>query len=410
MQQQYLYELGDKALVFGLSWQPVVGTVTAQQARLLAKQRKRKQWVIAGQHFFAVGLAAQRVRSKKSTPVFSAAACHALLHPKGWRAAIYRLEQSVYWLAVVQEGTPMSVGDKMFSSSEQAQAVLQRMKEQHVTLEGSLEVQSIHNFMSVVGTHDVKKTAMQTVKRSLLLPVLYSLPLLFVVLWWHTESQPVEAAMVLPDVDPYWQHWQQRGLQPNGNAALQALLATWEHTPLDISGWQFKTVQCDAEQKQWRCVYEYRAQHEKATAIGIEQNLPEAWQVKTLQLDKAWLQAFIPYEVSEGKWLSAEQVRLQLLSQLQPIRPAFTALRLGEPVALLSAAAVSGKPNAHKYSPIYSQSLHFDGPMRSMALLQNMEEPLDWQRARLDHNPNAQVALKNSALQVSLQGVVYVRH
>ena len=408
--QQYVYESADKSFVFGLYWQPVVGTVTTQQARLLAKQRKNKQWVIAGQHFFAVGLATQRARSKKHTGVFSAAACHALLHPKGWRAAIYRVEQSVYWLAVVQEGTPMSVGDKLFSSSEQAQAVLKRIKEQYTALEGDFEVLAIHDFMSLVNTHDVEKAALQKVKQSLLQPVLYSLPLLLAVIWWQIESHPVEAAVVIPDVDPYLQYWQQRGLQPNGSAALQELLTAWKHIPIDLSGWQFKTVQCDAQRQQWHCTYEYRAQNEKATTLGLDEGLPEAWQVKSVQLDKAWLQAVIPFEVGQAKWLSAEQVRLRLLSQLQPMRPAFTALRLGEPVALLSAAAVSTKSKAQQYSPIYSQSLYFDGPMRSMALLQNGEEALHWQRARLDHNPNAQVALKGSALQMNLQGVVYVRH
>lgn len=403
MQHEHLHVFGDKKLLMGMQWQPVVGQVSMQQAKLLAKQRRAKQWVVAGHGFLAVGLSYKRVAVKKST--FSAAICHALLYPKGWHATIYKLRDDLYWLAAVHEGTPMSRGDKLFTNQAQALAVLTAIKEQYTELNSSQEIIDINDFLALVATHTLKKALLHSIRTSLLKPMV--LLGLFVVWlgWWQFEPTPVEAASVTPDVDPYLQGWQQKNISPNGKEALVQLVRAWEQTPIELKGWQLKEIRCDAALQHWFCEYQYAAQAETATTVGLDQILPAGWGIKALNMQQAWLQVRIPFTPIGGHWLSAEQVRLQLLSQLQPIRPAFSALRLADPVVLLPQIAVGSST----HTPIYSQTLYFEGPMRSLALLMKMDEALHWEKASLHYKPQAQASLKGSVFQVNLQGVVYVR-
>lgn len=403
MQHEHLHVFGDKKLLMGMQWQPVVGQVSMQQAKLLAKQRRAKQWVVAGHGFLAVGLSYKRVAVKKST--FSAAICHALLYPKGWHATIYKLRDDLYWLAAVHEGTPMSRGDKLFTNQAQALAVLTAIKEQYSELSSSQEIIDINDFFALVATHTLKKALLHSIRTSLLRPVgLLGLVVVWLG-WWQFEPTPVEAASVTPDVDPYLQYWQQKNISPNGKEALVQLVRAWEQTPIELKGWQLKEIRCDAALQQWLCNYQYAAQTETVTTLDLDQMLPAGWEIKELTMQQAWLQASIPFVASGGHWLSAEQVRLQLLSQLQPIRPAFSALRLADPVVLLPQIAVGSST----HTPIYSQTLYFEGPMRSLALLMKMDEALHWKKASLHYKPQAQASLKGSVFQVNLQGVVYVR-
>lgn len=402
MPQEYLYVFGDKKLVLGLQWRPVVGQVSVQQAKLLAKQQRAKQWVIAGHGFFAVGLSYRRLASKKNT--FSAAACYALLYPKGWHAAIYKLNDELYWVAAAHEGTPMSRGDKLFSSAEQAQAELVKLKRQHAEIQHAAAPIAISDFAALVATHALQKALLQTRRTLPWGLVLLGALALSLLAWQQLDPAPVEAAVIAPDIDPYLQHWQQKNIRPNGKAALLQLVSAWEQTPIELKGWQLKEIRCDVAAQHWLCDYQYTAQAETATTLELDQMLPVGWEIKELTMQQAWLQASIPFIASGGHWLSAEQVRLQLLSQLQPIRPAFSALRLAEPINLLPHVVAS-----HTYSPIFSQALYFEGPLRSLVLLADLDEALHWQRASLLYKPQAQAALKSSALQVTLQGVVYVR-
>lgn len=401
MQINYLHPFGTKALLFGLRWQPVVGHMGAAQSKLQAKHHQAKYWVLAGQTFMALGLTTQLRSTKKE--LYAAAVCYALIYPKGMHATIYKIHDSLYWLAASHDGTPISKADRLYSDLNTVQSALDALVLQYPDLQYSHEIYAITDFLTTLSTRSLQTSMMHTMRLPLWRPAVLLLLLVLGFYGWQWGTEPVEAAYIEPEQDQYLAYWE-KNIKPNGKEALQQLLDSWAHIPLDIAKWQLQEVRCDAEQNHWLCIYRYDAQTETASALDLETRLPNNWQVKEINMRQAWLQQQVGFVVGTSRWRSAEQLRLQLLSQLQSIRPAFSTLRLTDPLPLqpnLSPSAV--------YKPIYYQTLHFESPLRSLALLRDFDDALHWKQAILYYRPKASATLKNSALQASLQGVVYVR-
>lgn len=402
MRLEKLYPFGEKQLVFGLEWQPLLDQAGPQQAALMAKQHKAKAWVIAGHTFMNIGLSYSPRSAKKV--IYAAAACYALLHPKGWYASIYQLEDEVYWLAVVHEGTPMSLGDRLFSSEQEAQTALLALAERYSDLSYTDHVISLADFLTLIATHTLQKNQLQSLRFRFWRPFLLSCAALSAMYWLQFEPAP-EVAAAIPDLDPYLEEWQQRKIQPNGKDALRQLILSWEHIPLRLQDWQLQSINCEAQtvSASWDCEMRYGAMTDMATAMQLQSVLPASWHLKEVGLQSILVGQQIDFMSTSHQWRNTEQVRLYLLSQLQHIRPAFSRLSLAEPIPLRSGVPPS------RYAPIFSQGLSFEGPLRSLALLMSLDEALDWQRVSLTYQPQRQPSLKSSALQASIQGVIYVR-
>lgn len=403
MLQEKIYDFGSQHLIFGLKWQPISGQVKPQHIKLITKRQKAKAWVIAGQTFMSLGLSYSR--SPNKTSIYAAAVCYAFLYPKGWHASIYQLNEGLYWLAVVHEGTPMSLGDVLFDDEKAAQAALQSLAQQYPELSYAEQVSALADFLALIATHALQKATLHPVRTLSWRPLFLFCVALGALYWWRIEPTPVAVAAE-PEVDPYLLVWQQKKLQTNGKDALRQLLLSWEKIPLQLQDWQLQRVNCEVRKaaEHWACQVHYGAMNHQATAMQIESLLPENWQIKEVTMQSVVLENRIDFLSARGGWRSAEQVRLQLLSQLQPIRPAFSALTLGEPSVL-----TLGIPTQSQYTPIFSQVLRFEGPLRSLPLLVDLDEKLHWQQVSLTHQPQRQASLKSSALQASLRGVVYVR-
>lgn len=208
-----------------------------------------------------------------------------------------------------------------------------------------------------------------------------------------------------PEIDPYLHYWESHQIQPNGTDALLKVLQHWEQLPLRLAAWQLQDSHCVAERAVWQCSHRYTALTDMATASGLEAALPTGWAIQEVSLQQAQLQSEVSFINGQHRWRSGAEIRTGLLSRLQHIRSAFQSLRLGEPSNL-----TPGISAPTQYAPIYSQSLQFEGPLRSAALLTHLEEALHWQKAVLSYRAETQPSLKSSALQISLQGVIYVRN
>lgn len=402
MSAEKIYSFGAQQLVFGLRWQPLSGH-SLQQIKQITKKQKAKSWVVAGHTFMNLGLSYSRKPNK--TAIYAAAVCYAFLYPKGWHANIYQLNDGQYWLAVVHEGTPMSLGDVLFDNEKEAQAALLSLAQQYPELSSTDQVLFLADFLTLIATHSLQKALLNPVRAKSWHPLLLCFFALGALYWWRFEPAPVVVAAE-PEVDPYLVVWQQKNRQSNSKDALRQLILSWEQIPLRLQDWQLKSVNCEVKNasEYWQCEMKYDAVSHKATALQIESLLPENWHLKEVSLQSVLLQNRIGFLSNPSQWRSAEQIRLQLLSQLQQIRPAFNTLNLAEPAPLLQGIAAPSH-----YSPIFSQGLRFEGPLRSLSLLVNLDEALHWQKVSLTYQPQRQPSLKSSALQASLQGVIYVR-
>lgn len=401
---EYVHSFGEKQLLFGLSWQSIVGQLQPPQLKQLLKKRQANHWVIAGHTFTALGCKQKRIALKKE--LYSAAVCYALLFPRGMHVAIYKIDDTLYWLIGCQEGTPMSRTDVLFTDVESARVALEQLTRQYADLHVSALFEGLGDFFALIATRSLQKAEMQTLKKLSWHPVALIIACAGVLVWWQfIEPGRVEAAAVEPEIDPYLHYWESRQIQPNGPDALQQLLQHWEQLPLRLAAWQLQDSHCVAERFVWHCSHRYAALTDMATAVGLEMALPTGWAIQEISLQQAQLQSEVTFTSGQHRWRSGAEVRTGLLSRLQHIRSAFQSLRLGEPSNLMPSIFT---PTHH--APIYSQSLLFEGPLRSAALLTSLEEALHWQKAVLSYRAETQPSLKSSALQTSLQGVIYVRN
>lgn len=404
MRIEYVHSFGEKQLLFGLSWQSIVGQLQPPQLKQLLKKRQANHWVVAGHTFTALGCKHKRITLKKE--LYSAAVCYALLFPRGLHAAIYKINDTLYWLTGCQEGTPMSRADVLFADAESAGAALEQLTQQYADLHVSASFEELSDFFALIAARSLQKAEMQTLKKLSWHPVALVIACAGALVWWQfIEPGRVEAAAVEPEIDPYLHYWESRQIQPNGTDALLQVLQHWEQLPLRLAAWQLQDSHCVAERAVWQCSHRYAALTDMATAAGLEAALPTGWAIQEVSLQQAQLQSEVTFINGQHRWRSGAEIRTGLLSRLQHIRSAFQSLRLGEPANL--APGISAPTY---YAPIYSQSLQFEGPLRSAALLTHLEEALHWQKAVLSYRAETQPSLKNSALQISLQGVIYVRN
>lgn len=403
MQMEYVSVFGEKQLVFGLRWLSMVGEKSSPQTKQLAKKEKANHWVVAGTTFTAIGLKKKRAAIKKE--LYSAAVCYALLYPKGVHAAIYKINETHYWLVGCQEGTPMSRADVLFNSPDEVSAALDLLKQQYMGLHVSASFDELTNFVALIATRSLQKAELYTLKRRLW-PSAFLLSLcIALIVWWRLDLNQAEAASSEPEIDPYLSYWETQQIQPNGSDALRQLILFWERLPLQLAEWQLQDSSCEAKNTLWRCKHRYVTTTDTATALDLEARLPEGWTIQETSMQQVVLQSQNTYEVGQERWRTADEVRLGLLSQLQHIRPAFQALRLVEPTPLVPTITSHAQ-----YVPIFTQALHFEGPLRSSALLLDVDNALHWSRATLTYRPQVIPSLKSSALQANLQGMVYVRH
>lgn len=405
MYMDYVYSSGDKTLLFGVYWQPMLGQVSTQQIRQLCKYKKAKGWVIGGQAFFSIGLTKKRLGVKKNT--YAAAICYALAYPRGLHAAIYKINETHFWLIAVQEGTPIKQSDKLYANLHEAQNALSLLIAQYSELNCVSEPLPLNDLLVSLASRPIFKALMKsyTTKKWKIFALI--IMVLSGVYGWQWQAPAVEAAVIEPEIDPYLQYWNTQAIAAHNQVALHRLLQHWHHMPLYIAKWRLDQIDCVTLTKKWQCQHIYVPLTPTATVMDFERILPDAWSITDVNLQKISVRSEVEIDLkSAATWRSREQVNLQLLSQLQHIRSAFINLKIVEPQLLVTKAPLVTNPS---FTSIFSQKLYFQGPLRSLVLLRDFDDALYWNKASLKYVPNAKTSLKNSALQASLQGVIYVR-
>lgn len=405
MQQEYLYLCGEKTLLFGLHWQPVLGQASPQQARQLCKYKKANGWVIAGQTFFSIGMTQHRLRAKKN--IYVAAVFYAMLYPRGLHAAIYKIDETHFWLIAVQEGTPIQQSDKLYANIHEAQTALLALADQYAQMNCVSDALPLRDLVNALASRSATKALIQCYQPKRWHVLALMMAILVGAYGWQWRVPAVEAAVAEPEIDPHLQHWNKQAIAAHNHVALHSLLKHWHHMPLYLSQWRLDQIECVALAKKWQCQHIYTPLTAMATAIDFERVLPDLWSITNVNLQKITVKSEAKIDVNlRATWRSREKVNLQLLSQLQHIRSAFNNLKITEPQLLLTKAPLVTNPS---FTSIFSQKLYFQGPLRSLVLLRDFDDALYWKKASLKYVPHAKPSLKNSVLQANLQGVIYVR-
>lgn len=406
MKIESLQVFNQQSFAFGLSWYAVVGQVETQQVQLLAKRQKASAWVVAGHTFYSLGFSYSVYKHK--SPCYAAAVCFALMHPTGVKVAIYHHDDLGYWLVASQEGTPICHADQLFSDESEAKRAYIELTHGYPSLIDPPSVFPLSDFISALATCPIQKSVLQPRSSSKPWKRILLVGVLLAGASWYGVPDTVKAIEVEPESDPYFSYWQQQRLVASNQVALQALVSYWYQLPLVVANWKLEHVDCVVSSQTWRCSQHYKPGLVSATVSDFEQNKPSEWTIQNTELQQIVVQNTVPFIVdSEVVWRSKAQINVALLSQAQSIRSAFTTIRISDPqVFFHKSQSVVTK---QIFSPIFTQKIQLVGPLRSMALLEDVDSALYWAKASLVIKEQAKSNLKNSVLQVTLQGDIYVR-
>ncbi len=404
MSLEYLQRCGAYQLVCGLRWIPVLGASATQQARTLCKEQSAKAWVVTGRHFSSVGLSATILRPKQV--YVSAAVCFATLFPRGVQAAIYTLDDQRYWLIAAHEGTPLRHGDAVFKSLEQAQHRVQQLRRHHTTLVLQPEVQPIQVLLPLLTPNLRFKAQLHAQRSRRWAVVVVVMSLLSLAYWGYVPSVSVAAVEAEPVIDPYEHYWQQQARPASHYVALQALLEHWQLLPLELAAWRLTESVCQIQAQDWLCLHGFKPKEEGATVLDFQAKQSQDWHLVQADLQTIQVQARVGFALAERQWQPGQTVQSQVLAQFQTVRPALQSIKLHEPVRYVDKSMAN---TGMGFSPIFEHGFSVQAPLRSLTMLLNFGEFFYWEKAALVVNHQVRASLKQSALQVQLQGVTYAR-
>lgn len=180
---------------------------------------------------------------------------------------------------------------------------------------------------------------------------------------------------------------------------LSLLLKSVGSIPLDIVGWEVRTLKCGRQIDLWGCSAEYdRRAESRATTKDLLAALPSGWRASWGPLDKVTLNFNVTGSVAKpeaSKLLPATQMTLPALSFAQHHSRAFHAIEIAAAAAvpLELPKQPDGSPtlvDMSKMRPVpVVIPVKASGPLRSFALFQDL--PISWNSFALDLGRNLSI-------------------
>lgn len=405
------------ALVFGLTWFALVGSHVAAMARARARQLNATHYVAGGLRA-AAGGCVRLGRGMRRGQLHAAAQAYARLHADGTVCSVLALPDGRHWLVAAQDGAVMSRGDHLYASREAAQQAVHALQAQRPALRW-------------IDDADLLERMFQTLDAgSRLLPVdtrWGSLP-------WPVRACILGAALWLL-VPQAWERWRAyrspMSSAPDPAAARQAALDAWRnsvriHTPEDLRrlteslhrvplalrGWALQRIVCEPQGLDWQCAAHYARAQSQATFESFAAAAPHGLNAQFEALEHCILRWRV-----QGASTTLANVALPrrspqaFLGNLQRTHPAFSEIRLGQPVEP-AVAADHTRAGAFKavLPGLRTRALSVSGPLRSFGVLALHSTVASWSSFTLRLEAGRPSALAGSVLLAQLQGTVYELH
>lgn len=386
---------------FGLRWYALLEANERAQAHRIVKEIGAQSWILTGTQIVSVGLSDQRIR-RKGQPVYLAAAAYfAHLYARQKAAAIIHLPTGEFWFVAAQQGRVLVRGDHCFTDLEQAQAFMAAV------LTDNPRLRCLHPHSGCMRWQDLLALTAQTgwmqqvslrARRRINLrwcvgALLTGVALVVYYLWvgW-TATRTVSAADfdLDPAPDPV-----QLVLDLHPQAVLQPVLEFLYKLPIQAMGWSLQQAECQLAPAQlaWQCTAQYQ---QGPGAIDVEGFLlTQQWQTQAQMVEFGTFRIDFPgVQVKTQSWTDpASSTLLQFLGYLHKQQAVFSVLAYQH--RQQSLAAWQGRTR-----------LHIQGPLRSAHLLYQAPVHIQWYQVTLHVQPQVQLGLKNSRLNVVLEGAV----
>ncbi|HLU78194.1 MAG TPA: hypothetical protein VKZ52_01345 [Burkholderiaceae bacterium] len=412
-----LLQYKGRSLVVGMEWFPLLGDHPERQARALARRRGAAHWACTAGAAASAGVLATRLRQGRGRQVGSAAAAFANVHPVGTVAAVVPLPGERIWLVAVHEGAVMARTDQLHEDPAAVHERLETLWQAHPGMVLLDERRDPSGLLEALFQLDDAGVALRhrrgsTSRGLLLTTVLLSLSAgLGRVLLAGEPPRPH-----VTDPVAAWQAATSaatRGVPVQGAGGLKSLLDGLMAQPVQLAGWSLGKVECEPGAVRWRCRSTWRRE-KGGDNRSLEAAAPADWALSFDPLDGAtatWEAPMPAVPLNVVTLRRATHNQTQLVSALQAMRPAFLQLKIEAPRPLPVTAPLDAdqRPIARPrgVDVIQQRAVRLRAPLRSLTLLLPETRHMSWERVvmavdRIDHP-----TLLNSALTLSMSGVLY---
>jgi len=429
----------EKAVIYGLSWSPLLGDDVAKASRKFALAHKATHFCAADTTSACVGTiqipAAQKTRLRKE--VVSAAALFAHENKQGVSLACIQLPdkgeaEPLFWVVGSQDGVIVAGTDEVCGKA-QAEQIYRQLQERF-----RFHVEETGFNAEKAGMHWASSKLLECKTPLQALPLWakagFSVFLLATAahLGWgywsdYANSQKNQhRAEFKVDEPKVWrehvQNWANLQ-QVDGSQGLTSLYQEVGNVPVRIGNWLLTSIDCSPTQQGWSCHLAY------AKAAGgnndtFVKSVPSSWVVGWDGLGKAvatYNFASKRQSLNLSEISSSQALSIGYFATLQAVLPAFQQVKVSTeaPIKLPNPSIVDdqGKhvsvnyPSGEAQAPLIpsKQSILFYGPLRSLSVLP-VDSMTHFTRLQVQVNQDVvtDASLGKSMLMATLEGELYV--
>ncbi|MDS1141892.1 type 4b pilus protein PilO2 [Pusillimonas sp. SM2304] len=413
-------------LVFGLHWFPLVGSRSGKAGRRLARQHRSTHSVLPEGELGAIGVVALKNRALRKTSLYSAAQNVGQLFTSGTIAALLEVERVGYWLVAVHEGAVVARTDQLYRNKEDAAEVIDSLRQAYPQLRVLLTPEDGLPTLEAIEAASSSRSLLQPVRRwPAIMPwpvqgfVLALILVLLVPRVWQVfdYAQPAAAGQAQPEPEQAWRAAVARSgsqRRVHGVQGTTALLDAFHALPVGLGGWLLRRADCRAEGQRWHCQARYERSGPQASNRSFLALAPPSWTIAFSSLDHVaahWQAEAYGLPLTRLKLPATAEQDKDLLSALQGIMPGFAQMRIGRPGAIPLSVPTDHQGQALERpagQAVYvSRPVHVSGPLRSASLFLPHAAFAAWEKATLTLSQAERPGLKDSRLNLSLQGVFY---
>jgi len=424
-------------LVFGMTWEPVIGSRPERESIERVKGWKATHYIPAGDHSTMVGLvklpAEKKRKKKEKRSLYSPAIIFAESHPVGAHGLTVDLQDGSTWVIASHDGVVISGTDVVCETRDDAALVIASLKDRYPEVK-----MGVSKALSPPSSKHTNTALLREVKTSLeSIPpwMRYAFIVLFALIaydkgtdLWRKHAAAQDQALNVEqyvDTSAEWKKaldiWQ-KGIRVDGPVGLTALFENLLETPIQVEGWGLRSIECIPSTKGWSCTGNYD-RLVLGTNISLFVGAPKGWRVNWQSLDKASLSWDIGAPLTILNRLnigSNENTNIQYLSQLQNVYPAFKQMQVGvRTVAPVPAPTVTNSQGEHRAVPTPEKiepsthvpgvrKLLFVGPLRSLSVLP-ITETTSIKYILVKITDYIDPTINNSMLSAELSGEMYVQ-
>lgn len=426
---------GDRSVVYGLDWAPLIGAKLDRQSLAHARRVKASHHVPAVEHSSSVGTINLPNEKKigKARTLYSAGAIVALKHPTSAYLGVIQIEQKLVWVIATHNGSVIKGTDTLCSLAE-SETLVASVRKRYPQI-SDLEDTDVQSYL-------IDRTELKVVRYGVdALPVplkvvsIVALAMLVGNLVWDQGSQLIQSYSrshtQTPQVDAVqeWTHamdsWAAETLV-DGAKGYAAIFSSVADIPLKVGGWKLSgtgknsAVQCDApSQATWNCSAMYK-RGPLATNESFLSARRQDWKIRWIDLDTAlatWQVLGARHALSLSTLPKQSAFSIDYVSRLQNVSRAFTNIDVKASAPVAIPAPVVSDASADKVAVELPTSISLPremtftlkGPLRSLAAFP-LNEHTRIKQLKFDVNLNeTRPDVRSSALSGEINGEYYVQ-